>query len=141
MTVHVKPCDTLNSASLAVSVTLYVPAVVGVPVMVRAPLLTVSPAGRPVALNVIGSPSGSLTAIETLTAVPTVPVRLPGLVSTGARLGAGSMVQEKLCGVLNGPLLAVTVTLNVPAVVGVPEIVPVPELMDRPAGRPEADQM
>src|SRR5450631_216680 len=34
--------------------------------------------------------------------------------------------------------LAVTVTLEVPAVVGVPEISPVEELMDRPAGRPVA---
>src|SRR5689334_5288760 len=34
--------------------------------------------------------------------------------------------------------LAVTVTLEDPAVVGVPEIRPVEELMDRPAGRPVA---
>ena len=34
--------------------------------------------------------------------------------------------------------LAVTVTLEVPAVVGVPEIRPVEELMDRPAGSPVA---
>jgi hypothetical protein len=36
------------------------------------------------------------------------------------------------------PSFAVTVTLEVPAVVGVPEISPVEELMDRPAGRPAA---
>ena len=34
--------------------------------------------------------------------------------------------------------MAVTVTLEVPAVVGVPEISPVEELMDSPAGRPVA---
>ena len=34
--------------------------------------------------------------------------------------------------------LAVTVTLEVPAVVGVPEIRPVVELIDSPAGRPVA---
>ena len=34
--------------------------------------------------------------------------------------------------------LAVTVTLEVPAVVGVPEIRPVAELIDSPAGRPVA---
>ena len=34
--------------------------------------------------------------------------------------------------------LAVTVTLEVPAVVGVPEIRPVEELMDSPAGSPVA---
>ena len=33
---------------------------------------------------------------------------------------------------------AVTVTLEVPAVVGVPEIRPVEELMDSPAGSPVA---
>ena len=33
---------------------------------------------------------------------------------------------------------AVTVTLEVPAVVGVPEISPEEELMDRPAGSPVA---
>ena len=32
------------------------------------------------------------------------------------------------------PLVAVTVTVDVPAVAGVPEISPVPEAMDRPAG-------
>src|SRR6185369_9211466 len=37
--------------------------------------------------------------------------------------------------------VAVTVTFEVPAVVAVPEIVPVEELIDRPAGRPEADQV
>jgi hypothetical protein len=37
--------------------------------------------------------------------------------------------------------LAVTVTLEVLAVVGVPEIRPLLELMDRPAGRPEALQL
>jgi hypothetical protein len=34
--------------------------------------------------------------------------------------------------------VAVTVTLEVPAVVGVPEISPVEELTDSPAGRPVA---
>ena len=36
---------------------------------------------------------------------------------------------------------AVTVELNVPAVVGVPLIRPVEALIDRPAGRPVADQV
>src|SRR5215469_15354344 len=37
--------------------------------------------------------------------------------------------------------VAVTVTDEVAAVVGVPEIRPLDELIDRPAGRPEADQV
>jgi hypothetical protein len=36
------------------------------------------------------------------------------------------------------PSVAVTVTVDVPAVVGVPEISPVEELMDSPAGSPVA---
>jgi len=39
------------------------------------------------------------------------------------------------------PSVSVTVTEDVPGVVGVPLIVPVEELMDRPAGRPTADQV
>src|SRR5882757_2683514 len=42
--------------------------------------------------------------------------------------------------VLVAASFAVTVTLEVPAVVPVPEIVPVEALMDRPAGRPVAVQ-
>src|SRR5436190_5644025 len=37
--------------------------------------------------------------------------------------------------------VAVTVTFEVPAVVAVPEMTPVEELIDRPAGRPVADQV
>ena len=42
--------------------------------------------------------------------------------------------------VLLAASFAVTVTFEVPAVVAVPEIVPVEALIDRPAGRPVADQ-
>ena len=71
-----------------------------------------------------------------LTAVPTVLVWLPGLVTVTVLPPAGLIVQVKR-GRAGRPLvvsLAVTVTLEVPAVVGVPEIRPVEELMDRPPG-------
>src|SRR6185295_1562939 len=136
--VQVKLCETLNAPSLAMTVTLNVPAVVGVPVIVRGALLMVSPFGRPLAVNVNALPSGSLAVSARFTATPTVPVRLPGLASTGGLLGGAAMVQVKLCDTLNGPLLAFTVTLNVPAVVGVPVMVRAALLIASPFGSPPA---
>ena len=49
-------------------------------------------------------------------------------------------VQEKVTLSDWVPLVAVTVTVEVPAVVGVPLMTPLDELMDSPAGRPDADQ-
>ncbi len=81
----------------------------------------------------------SVAWICRLTAVPTVPVWLPGLVTVTVLPPAGLIVQVKLAEpealVVS---FAVTVTLEVPAVVGVPEMRPEEELMDRPAGRPVA---
>ena len=58
----------------------------------------------------------------------------------------GAMVIEKVAGALNavGVVESVTVTttlLLVPAVCGVPLITPVDELIDKPDGRPVADQL
>src|SRR5712691_1492636 len=67
--------------SLAVTVTVEVLAVVGVPV-IRPDEEIDSPAGRPVALKVSVWPEAeSVAAICWLTAVPTVDVWLPGLVT------------------------------------------------------------
>ena len=49
-----------------------------------------SPAGKPVALNVSASPSGSLAVSARFTAVTGEPLWLPGLVSTGGLLGSGA---------------------------------------------------
>ncbi len=74
-----------------------------------------------------------------LTAVPTVPAWLPGLVTVTVLATAGLTVQVKDADPL-APVgsVAVTVTLLVCAVVGVPEISPVEELIDSPAGSPLA---
>ena len=81
----------------------------------------------------------SVALICRLTAVPTVPVWLPGLVTVTVLPVAALMVQVKDADP-EAPVVsfAVTVTLFEPAVVGVPEIRPVAELIDRPAGRPAA---
>src|SRR5215831_17438879 len=67
--------------SVAVTVTLEVPAVVGVPVISPEEEID-SPAGRPVAVKVSVCPDAeSVALICTLTAVPTVEVWVPGLVT------------------------------------------------------------
>src|ERR1017187_8575018 len=71
--------------------------------------------------------------------------RVPRLPSTASWAGKPAFSSEEAVAVLFSarfvvPVvsLAVTVTLEVPAVVGVPEIRPEEELMDSPAGRPTA---
>ena len=67
--------------SVAVTVTLEVPAVVGVP-EIRPEELIDRPAGSPLAVKVSVWPDAeSVAPICRLTAVPTVPVWLPGLVT------------------------------------------------------------
>src|SRR5262249_31971627 len=67
--------------SVAVTVTLEVAAVVGVPVISREEEID-SPAGRPVAVKVSVCPDAeSVAEICVLTAVPTVEVWVPGLVT------------------------------------------------------------
>ena len=72
--------------------------------------------------------------------MPTVEVWLPGLVTVTVLPAAGFTVQlndaEPAAPVVS---VAVTVTVEVPAVVGVPEISPVEELTDSPAGSPVAE--
>jgi hypothetical protein len=67
--------------SVAVTVTLAAPAVVGVP-EIRPDELMDSPAGSPVAVSVSVWPDAESVALTCrLTAVPTVEVWLPGLVT------------------------------------------------------------
>src|SRR5215472_13587214 len=67
-------------SSWAVTVTLNVPVVVGVPVTVPVEALMVRVGGSPVALQASGLPAVELPTIGTLTLSPTLLVRLPGLV-------------------------------------------------------------
>ena len=70
--------------------------------------------------------------------MPTVEVWLPGLVTVTTLGGLTVQVNDAdPCAPVVS--VAVTVTLEVPAVVGVPEIRPVEELIDSPAGSPVAE--
>ena len=69
--------------SCTVALTVEVPAVVGVPEMTPVDVLRDRPAGSPVAEKVYGGVPPEADS-ETLVAVPTVPVWLPGLASASA---------------------------------------------------------
>jgi len=74
------------------------------------------------------------TTADAFPATANTPVGAPGAV-TGAWI-----TQVKLALPLaEVPSVAVTATVELPAVLGVPEISPVPVLMTRPAGRPAAE--
>jgi len=57
---------------------------------------------------------------------------------TGAGMGAAAMVNVRLALPVPPLLVALSVTVDVPAAVGVPEISPVPLFTDKPAGNPVA---
>jgi hypothetical protein len=67
--------------------------------------------------------------------VPTVPVALSALVMTGL---AGLTVRLSVADPVPPALVALIVTLEVPAAVGVPEINPLDVFTDSPAGSPLA---
>jgi hypothetical protein len=96
-------------ALVALMVTLYVPAVVGVPEISPVVVFTANPAGSPVAVR--------------------------ELVMTGV---AGLIVKVNVALPVPPALVALMVTLDVPAVVGVPEIRPVVVFTANPAGSPVA---
>ena len=68
--VHVNVCDVLRLPSDTLAVTVYVPAVVGVPPIAPVLDVSVNPGGRPVAENVTGRPSGSEPCRFKVSAVP-----------------------------------------------------------------------
>lgn len=120
-------------AFVAVRVTEEVPAVVGVPVITPVVVLTLNPAGKPVALKLVGP----LLAVMVygLIATPLTPIAVVELVMTGvARL----MVTVTVAVPVPEALVAPTTTGKTPAVVGVPVMAPVLELILNPAGKPVA---
>jgi len=68
-------------------------------------------------------------------APPTVPFAVAPLVITG---GATAMVSVRVALPVPPPLVALRVTVEVPAPVGIPEINPVPLFTVIPAGKPAA---
>src|SRR5258706_85738 len=141
VTVHVKlvvadsvPCEPLT-------VTLCVPALAYDKVAVTAPVaeLIESAGGRPVALNVSVSPSGSLAVTARLIGAFSAFAWSATVVITGARFRLVT-VQVKLVLADSVPSETVTVTLCVPALAydSVPVMRPVAELIVRLVGRPVA---
>ena len=113
---------------------------VGVPDTVPVAASTDRPGGSPVAdqLAIVAVGEESVTLARSDTAVPDTPTWAPGLVTATVLLSVQVNVAVPLKPALS---LAVTVTLNEPAVVGEPLIAPEAEAMDTPAGRPVADQL
>src|SRR5437870_2323217 len=112
-----------------------------VPVMMPLSGSMPRPAGRPLAVQVIGSPSLSLPATDNSTSSPAALTWLPGLVTAGLWL-AGVTVQLKVWLAVMTLSEAVTVTVYGVAETadesGVPEITPPYVSMSRPEGRPVA---
>jgi hypothetical protein len=139
--VHVKAAEPAwPPPSRAVRTTEKTPDAVGVPVMVPVDELIERPAGRPVADQVSVAPlSVSVAELASgVIAVPVSPDWFPGLVTETVEETDQANDAEPLN---PAPSVAVTVTDDTPGVVGVPEMVPIDELIERPAGRPVADQV
>src|SRR3954469_1244699 len=81
LTAKVNGADPEPLDPVAVAVTLYVPAVVGVPETVPVDEPMVMPGGRPVADQVYGAVPPDADSVNDEIAVPTVPLLLPGLVT------------------------------------------------------------
>jgi hypothetical protein len=125
---------------VAVTVTVDVPAVVGVPEIVPVAGLIESPAGRPVApqVRVADGDESVPTTASGVMAVPETLDWLPGLVTTTVFETFHVKVVEADSAWLS---VAVTVTDELPAVVGVPVMAPVEALMASPEGRPVAEKL
>ncbi len=124
---------------MTVTLTVLVPAAVGVPLITPA-VLIVRPAGRPVAVQVYGDVP-PLAASVALYDVPTAPGDNDAVVTvTGARMTRESvLVPVSRVGFVES--VAVTTTVLVPPPVGVPLITPVDVFNVSPAGSPVAAQV
>ena len=102
-------------------------------------------AGKPVADHTNPSPSGSIAVGEIATPSPSSTVRSPSGVTSGARLVSATVRVKVAVSASAGfpSSVAVTVTGYTPASVNVvvPEITPVVGLIERPVGKPVADQV
>jgi hypothetical protein len=111
------------------------PAPVGVPEITPVLVLTVRPAGNPVAPKLVGV---LVAVIWYENATPTVPLALVELVITGKPM----MVSVRVAVPVPALLVALNETVDVPpAPVDVPEITPVLALTVRPAGNPVAPKL
>jgi hypothetical protein len=127
--------------SLAMTITVNKPDVVGVPEMIPVAGLIDTPGGSPVADQLNGAFPPSVVCFTGEIAAPTALVWAPGLITEneGEATTAGNWVLPDFAGLLES--VALTTGWNVPVAVGVPEMVPVVASIDRPDGRPVADQV
>jgi hypothetical protein len=123
--------------SVAVTAMPNVPALVGVPPSVPAPLIVI-PGGRPVAVQLYGVAPPCACMVTPEYARLTNPAGSDAVVMVRAETMVIVNVFEAVC---CGAELSVTVTFNVyvPAVANVPEIVPPVKVI--PAGRPLMDHV
>ena len=73
-----------------------------------------------------------------MNSVPTLALAVVALLMTGTNPGAGEIEILKVAFPIPPEFVALTVTVEFPAVVGVPEIKPVVALTFKPAGKPDA---
>lgn len=126
--------------SVMPAVTLYVPAVVGEPPMAAVFGLKVRPAGSPLTDHVNGvAPPLDARLAE----YPTPAMPLGKLVVVMERTGTITSCKRVLTDAAVGLVesTAVMVTDDVPVWLVEPEMMPEVELIDRPAGKPLADQV
>jgi len=114
---------------VALNVTVTFPADVGVPEIKPVPLFTVIPAGQSRCCVAGGRIGGGDLIRE---GASTEPPAVVALVMTGA---GTAMVRVRVAWPVPPLLVALSVTVEVPAAVGVPEIKPVPLFTVIPAGK------
>ena len=131
-TVMTKVPNPVPPALLALMLTLVVPVALGVPVMAPLLVLTLRPAGNPLALKLVGV---LLAAIVQLKAEPLVPVAVSALVIDG---GVGKTVMTNVAEPVPPALIALMLALVVPVAVGVPVMAPLLVFTFKPEGSPLA---
>jgi hypothetical protein len=139
-TVHVNEVAPLPPlASVAVTVTVEVPILFGVPEMRPEPLI-VSPCGNPLAFHATVKPPESVADIWSVTEVLRLVDRLPGFVTV---IVFGPVVTVQLNVAVPETPVTVSLAVTVTAAAGaaawvVPEMTPLDALMLNPAGSPVA---
>jgi hypothetical protein len=125
--------------SVTVTFTVLVPAAVGVPPIAPVAVLSVTPAGKPVADQVYGAlppVAASVTLYGEFTTPPgSVAVEI---VKAGAIVSDRFLVADTCVGLVES--VTVIATVLVPAAVGVPLITPFASIVS-PGGRPVADHV
>ena len=130
--VNVICADVVPVAFVALTVTVNVPPVVGVPEITPVVVSSFNPGGRPVAAKLVGL---FVAVIWYVRGTPLVPFTVAGLVMPGAE-SAIVIVTARLP--VPVPLVALTFVVKTPLAAGTPEMTPFAVLTTSPGGRPVA---